>query len=482
MRGIATPALDPDFGTCDSDWVGFDVAVVGLGVAGFACADALIQRGARVTIHDAANGVKQQERATILEILGATIQLGREVAIDPDQTQLLVLSPGVPPHALFVEDAQLSGIPIWGELELAWRLRRENAASWLFVTGTNGKTTTTLMLESILKAAGKRTTAVGNIGVSLVEAVTSGIPFDVFAIEVGAPQLPFVHTISPLAAVCLNVAPDHVDHFGSYEAYVAAKARVFERTVRACIYDMDDPVTEQMVEQAPVIEGARAIGFTLGAPARSMMGLVDDYLVDRAFIENRATHAQELAPVSAVQPSVPHNIANALAAAGLARAYGVPPAAVRRGLQEFEPAGHRITEVAVVNDVCYVDDSKATNGHAAATSLASYNPVVWIAGGLAKGQDFDELVKDSAGRLRAVVLLGQDREKIAQAMARHAPEVPVLQVASSDTSAMAEVVRLAAGAAQPGDTVLLAPGCASWDMFRDYAQRGDAFASAVRDL
>ncbi|NQU37488.1 MAG: UDP-N-acetylmuramoyl-L-alanine--D-glutamate ligase, partial [Actinobacteria bacterium] len=341
---------------------------------------------------------------------------------------------------------------------------------------------TTLMLESILKAAGKRTAAVGNIGVSLVEAVTSGIAFDVFAIEVGAPQLPFVHTISPLAAACLNVAPDHVDHFGSYEAYVAAKARVFERTVRACIYNVDDPVTEHMVEEAPVIEGARAIGFTLGAPSRSMLGLVDDYLVDRAFIENRASHAQELATVADVRPSVPHNIANALAAAGLARAYGVTPAAVGRGLREFEPAGHRIAEVAVVHEVRYVDDSKATNGHAAATSITAYDSVVWIAGGLAKGQDFDELVKDSASRLRAVVLLGQDRDKIAQAMARHAPEVPVLEVSSSDTSAMAEVVRLAAEVAKPGDTVLLAPGCASWDMFRDYAQRGDAFAAAVRNL
>jgi UDP-N-acetylmuramoylalanine--D-glutamate ligase len=482
MSESVSPAFDPEFGTQDGDWRGFNVDVVGLGIAGFACADALMQRDARVTIHDAATGDKQRERATILEILGAQIHLGVDVEIDPEQSQLLVLSPGVPPHAPVVEAAKRAGIPIWGELELAWRLRGENPASWLFVTGTNGKTTTTLMLESILKAAGKRTAAVGNIGVSLVEAVTSGIAFDVLAIEVGAPQLPFVHTISPLAAACLNVAPDHVDHFGSYEAYMAAKARVFERTVRACIYNVDDPVTEQMVEQAPVIEGARAIGFTLGAPARSMLGLVDDYLVDRAFIENRATHAQELATAADVRPSVPHNIANALAAAGLARAYGVSPAAVRRGLQEFEPAGHRITEVAVVNDVRYVDDSKATNGHAAATSLTAYDPVVWIAGGLAKGQDFDDLVKDSASRLRAVVLLGEDRDKIAQAMARHAPEVPVLEVSSSDTSAMAEVVRLAAQVAQPGDTVLLAPGCASWDMFRDYAERGDAFAAAVRDL
>ncbi len=470
-----------EFGTNDADWPGIRVSVVGLGIAGFACADALIQRGASVTIHDESANERQVERATILEILGAAIELGVPPQV-PADCQLLVVSPGVPPRADVIVQALERGVPVWGELELAWRLRRGDAARWLFVTGTNGKTTTTLMLESMLKAGGKQTAAVGNIGVSLVEAVTSGMAFDVFAVEVGAPQLPFVHTISPLAAVCLNVAEDHVDHFGSYDQYVAAKARVFERTQRACIYNVEDPETERMVAEAEVIEGCRAVGFTLGSPGLSMLGVVDEYLVDRAFIENRSTHAQELATISDVNPPAPHNIANALAAAGLARAYGIPPGAVRQGLRDFVPAGHRIAEVAVVDGVSYVDDSKATNGHAAATSLAAYDSVVWIAGGLAKGQEFDDLVIASAKRLRAVVLLGQDRTRIAEALARHAPQVPVHDVSASDTSAMTEVVRLAAAAAEPGDTVLLAPGCASWDMFRDYAARGDAFADAVKAL
>lgn len=480
MEHKVDPHLD-DFGTSDSDWLDVKVGVVGLGIAGFACADALIQRGAQVTIHDESNGSKQIERATILEILGARIELGTP-PVAADDCQLLIVSPGVPPHAEVIRGALDRGIAVWGELELAWRLRGQDAARWLFVTGTNGKTTTTLMLESMLKAAGKKTAAVGNIGVSLVEAVTSGMDFDVFAIEVGAPQLPFVHTISPLAAACLNVAEDHVDHFGSFDEYVAAKARVFERTQRACIYNVEDPATQQMVADAEVVEGCRAIGFTLGSPGLSMLGVVDEYLVDRAFIPNRSTHAQELATVSDVNPPAPHNVANALAAAALARAYGVTPAAVREGLRSFTPAGHRIADVATVAGVRYVDDSKATNGHAAATSLAAYDSVVWIAGGLAKGQEFDDLVIASAKRLRAVVLLGQDRSRIAEALARHAPQVPVHDVSASDTSAMAEVVRLAAQAAQPGDTVLLAPGCASWDMFRDYSARGDAFADAVKAL
>ena len=210
-----------------------------------------------------------------------------------------------------------------------------------------------------------------------------------------------------------------------------------------------------------------------------MVGVVDDLLVDRAFIDNRADSAQELASVHDVRPFAPHNVGNALAAAALARAYGVPASAVRDGLREFEPAGHRIADVAEIDGVRYVDDSKATNCHAAETSLLAYDSVVWIAGGLAKGQEFDELVQRTGVRMRGAVLLGKDRDRIRDALARHAPNVPVVEVARTDTGAMDDVVNAAADLARPGDTVLLAPGCASWDMFRDYAERGDAFASSV---
>ena len=371
---------------------------------------------------------------------------------------------------------------MWGELELAWRLRApEIAAPWLVVTGTNGKTTTTLMLESMLRAAGLRAVAAGNIGHSLVDVVMHD-DLDVIAVEVGAPQLPFVSSMSPLASVCLNIADDHIDHFGSFEAYVDVKGRAYENTQIAAVYNAADDQTLHMVEEADVVDGCRAVGFTLGIPGLSMLGVVDDMLVDRAFIEDRAERAQELASVHDVRPFAPHNIANALAAAALARAYGVPPAAIRDGLRSFEPAAHRIATVGVRDDVTYVDDSKATNTHAALTSLRAYPSIVWIAGGMAKGQDFDELVREVADRLRGVVLLGVDREVIAQALARHAPQVPTFVVERTDTGAMADVVEAARGMARPGDTVLLAPGCASWDMFRDYGHRGDAFAESVREL
>ncbi len=475
-------SLNLDDLTRTSDWSQIRVCVVGLGVAGFAAADALVNLGAEVIVLDAATGERQKERATILEILGAHVLLGEDSEL-PEGINLLVLSPGVSPLAPIVVAAQKVNLPIWGELELAWRLRDpKHPAPWLLITGTNGKTTTTLMLESILLAAGKRTVAAGNIGRSLVEVVMDPTPWDVLAIEVGAPQLPFVHTISPQAAVCLNLAEDHIDLFGTFAAYRDAKARVYERCQVAAIFNLADEETIRMVEQAEVVEGCRAIGFTAGIPDISMVGVVEEFLVDRAFLENRREAALELAEITDLAIPAAHNIANALAACALARAHGVDARAIRDGLRAWQPAPHRIAHVGQVAGVDYIDDSKATNTHAAATSLAAYESVVWIAGGMAKGQDFDQLVLDNAHRMRAAVLLGIDQELIAAALERHAPNVPIHRVTTKETNAMEIVVSKAASVAIAGDTVLLAPGCASWDMFRDYSARGEAFADAVAGL
>ena len=464
-----------------SDWSDVHAVVAGIGVAGFACADQLVHLGARVTVVDAADGDRQRERADVLGVVGATVRLGDGDTL-PSDADVLIVSPGLPPSAPIIVAALADGVPVWGELELAWRLRGDNPAAWLMVTGTNGKTTTTLMLESILRAAGLRTASVGNIGVSLVDAVMDPMGFDVFAVEVGAPQLPFLYSASPVASVCLNLAPDHVDLFGSFEAYRDAKARIYRNTQIAAVYNVLDPETERMVEEADVVEGCRAIGVTLGVPGRSMFGVVEDLLVDRAFIENRADAALELGSVELVKPFAPHNVSNALAASALARAYGVPVAAIAAGLLQFEAAGHRIATVADHEGVLWVDDSKATNCHAAQTSLLAYESVIWIAGGMAKGQEFDELVQLAGSRMRGVVLLGVDRDKIREALVRHAPDVPIVEVPRTDTGAMDDVVLAAAAMAKAGDTVLLAPGCASWDMFRDYAHRGDAFADSITRL
>jgi UDP-N-acetylmuramoylalanine--D-glutamate ligase len=468
-----------------SDWSGVRVVVAGFGVSGYAAADNLTFLGAQVTALDDSEAGDRRERAALLESLGATIRLGPgSSAILPDDVDLVVTSPGWAPTSPLLAQASERGVPIWGEVELAWRLRDPaQPAPWLAVTGTNGKTTTVQMLEAMLRAEGLRTVACGNVGLPIVEAVMDPEPYDVLAVELSSFQLHYTSSMRAESAAVLNVAEDHLDWYpAGMEAYAADKGRIYAGVERACVYNVSDPVTEQLVRDAEVQDGARAIGFTIGTPSVGMVGLVDDVLADRAFIEDRQNAAAELCTLSDLATSAPHYVANALAAAALARSHGVSPAAVRRALRDFRPDGHRIAEVAVIDDVTWIDDSKATNPHAALASLQGYDPVVWIAGGLAKGASFDDLVVTVRDRLRGVVLLGQDAPLIRESLSRHAPDVPVIEVGSGETAGeepMDRVVEGAATLAHPGDTVLLAPGCASMDMFANYGARGDAFAAAV---
>ncbi|WP_139981073.1 UDP-N-acetylmuramoyl-L-alanine--D-glutamate ligase [Nocardioides litoris] len=484
----------------ETSWDGVRAVVLGFGVSGFAAADNLTHLGAQVhAVADRATAA-QQEKAELLEVLGARVDIheGATQAL-PDDVDLVVTSPGFRPDSPLLRQAGTRGVPVWGEVELAWRLRAPGPsgtpAPWLCVTGTNGKTTTTQMLDTILRTAGLRSVAAGNVGLPIVEAVMDPAPYDVFAVELSSFQLHYTHSMGAQAAVVLNLAEDHLDWYdGDMASYAADKGRIYAGVERACVYNVSDPATEELVREAEVVEGARAVGFTLGMPGVGMLGVVEDLLVDRAFIEERATSAAELCTLADLAPDggepAPHVVANALAAAALARAHGVSQAAVRDGLRGFRLDGHRIAPVATVAGVTWIDDSKATNPHAAQSSLQAYDPVVWVAGGLAKGAAFDELVRSVASRLRGVVLIGRDRDVIAGALSRHAPDVRVITVdAPQDGTAptidggpdlMARVVAAAADLAVPGDTVLLAPGCASQDQFTDYAARGDLFAAAVR--
>ncbi|QBR90849.1 UDP-N-acetylmuramoyl-L-alanine--D-glutamate ligase [Nocardioides euryhalodurans] len=472
-----------------SDWSPVHATVAGFGVTGFAAADNLTHLGARVTALDDTTTAAKAEQGQLLEVLGADVRLGEgSTATLPEGTDLLVVSPGWRPDHPLLRQAEARGVPVWGEVELAWRLRDpEHPAPWLAVTGTNGKTTTVQMLHAILTAAGLRSAAVGNVGRPVVEAVMDPDPYDVFAVELSSFQLHYTHSVACESAAVLNIAEDHLDWYSGPSGmadYTADKGRIYRSVERACVYNAADPATEELVREADVQEGARAIGFTLGMPSVGMVGLVDDILADRAFVEERHSSAAELCTVGDLASSAPHYIANALAAAALARAHGVSQAAVRAGLSGFRPDGHRIATVAEADGITWIDDSKATNPHAAQSSLAAYDPVVWIAGGLAKGARFDDLVQAVRSRLRGVVLLGRDRHVIAEALSRHAPDVPVIVVGEGDTDPehgpMARVVAAANELARTGDTVLLAPGCASMDMFSDYAARGDAFAAEVR--
>lgn len=483
-----------------SDWSALGVVVAGIGISGYAAADALLRLGARVTVLDDRDRNAECARGQVLEARGAQVRLGEGATTAlPPRAQLVVTSPGWKPSAPLLVAAERAGVPVWGEVELAWRLRDpDRPAPWLALTGTNGKTTAVLMLSKMLQSASLRVATAGNVGAPVVSAVLDPEPCDVMALELSSFQLHWTHSMAARSAAMLNIAPDHLDWHGSMAAYAADKGRIYAGVEVACVYNASDPRTERLARGANVAEGARRIGFTTGVPAHGMVGVVDDVLVDRAFLPGegaqqdprpgaddpghraRAATATELAAVSDVRPGGPHNVANALAAAALARSFGVPAAAVRDGLRTFEPEPHRMATVGVVGGVTYVDDSKATNPHAAAASLKSYDGVVWLAGGLAKGARFDELVQGTARRIRAAVLIGADRALIAKALARHAPQIPVVEVPATDNEAMDHAVAAAAELAQPGDTVLLAPACASMDMFANYAARGDAFAEAVR--
>lgn len=477
----------------NADWRGLRVAVLGVGVTGFAVADTLTELGAEVLV--LAPDV-DDDRARILDVIGARLVRhpldavpDELVAFAPD---VVVASPGFHPDHVVLGWAGSEGVAVWGDIELAWRVRdKVNAAEWILVTGTNGKTTTVQMTATFLAANGLRAAPCGNIGVPVLDAVRDPAGFDVLVVELSSYQLHTLPTtgpgaVHPWASVVLNLADDHLDWHGSFEAYRAAKAKVYENTKVACVYNRADEATLRMVEDAEVEEGARAIGFGLDVPGPSDFGVVDGILCDRAFLDDRRTAALEITTLDELEPrglAAPHVVANILAASALARSHGVPVGVIHDALAEFRLDAHRIETVAVAGGIRWIDDSKATNPHAAEASLKAFGRVVWIVGGLLKGVDADSLVAAHVGRLRAAVVIGRDRAELVDAFRRHAPQLPLFEVVADDTEqVMPDAVALAAAVAEDGDTVLLAPAAASMDQFADYGDRGRRFHEAVRAM
>jgi len=459
----------PDVPDAGEHLAGKRLLVLGMGVGGTSTMRALADIGATAVTVDA-NGA-----GDVTTVDG----------LDLGEFDAVMASAGFAPHSGPIRACLDAGLDIWSEMEFAWRVRASDAP-WLLVTGTNGKTTTTQMVGAIAAAGGIDVKACGNMGVPVIDAARGG--HDLLAVEIASLQLHFTSTLSPAAAVCLNADTDHVDWHGSVEAYRADKARVYRHNRIAAVYPARDRLVETMVEDADVREGCRAVGITLGAPSISQLGVVDGILVDRAFGDSRVSQAVELGHVSDLKHLVagdvpPYLISNALSAAALARAVGVSPEAVGAGLRAFSLDLHRTAFVRTLDDVTYVDDSKATNAHAALAAFGgrAERSVVWIAGGLAKGQSFDSLVSEVRTKLRAVVLMGVEAEPLATALAEHAAEVPVKRIPPGET-VMSEAVVAARGLAHRGDTVLLSPACASMDQFRNYADRGEAFAQGVRLL
>ena len=484
------------------DLSGAAVLVAGARVTGRALLAALTPLGARTTLTDDSPSALQ----TYAQNGVAVIDSANAVATITDY-DLVVASPGFPPTAPVLAAAASAGVPIWGDVELAWRLdnsgRYGPPRRWLVVTGTNGKTTTTSMLHAMLVAAGRRALLCGNIGDPVLDVLDQ--PAELLAVELSSFQLHWAPSLRPEAGVVLNVAEDHLDWHGTMDAYARDKARVLDG--RVAVVGLDDPLAAGLLSTAaaPV-----RVGFRLGEPAPGELGVRDGVLVDNAFGEQLA-----LAEAASIPVAGPVGVLDALAAAALARAVDVPPQAIADALAGFRVGRHRAEVVDVVDGVTYVDDSKATNPHAAQASITAYPRVVWIAGGLLKGASVDALVTAVANRLVGAVLIGRDRSMIRDALSRHAPDVPVVELVTGEDSGvqgtiessestesignhvtrvidvgerstgdavMAAVVDVARSLAGHGDTVLLAPAGASFDQFSSYGQRGDAFASAVSAL
>jgi len=472
---------------------GAPVLVAGGGVTGRAVLAALTRFGAAPTLCDddpatlrryAENGA-----ATVPTSI-ATQQISRYA--------LVVTSPGFSPATPLLAAAATAGVPIWGDVELAWRLdaagRYGRPRRWLAVTGTNGKTTTTSMLHAMLTAGGRSSVLCGNIGSPVLDVLNE--PADLLAVELSSFQLHWAPSLRPEAGVVLNIAEDHLDWHSTMAEYAAAKARVLDG--RVAVVGLDDARAAALLgtAAAPV-----RVGFRLGEPGAGELGVRGGRLVDRAFADDLA-----LLPADAIPVPGPVGVLDALAAAALARSVGVPPEAIEAAIASFRVGRHRAEVVAVADGITYVDDSKATNPHAAEASVLAYPRVVWVAGGLLKGASVDAEVARVAPRLVGAVLIGRDRAEVAEALSRHAPDVPVVQVVTGEDADMnatsvvrgvdvtevrpsdgdlgARVMTAAVAAARelakPGDTVLLAPAGASFDQFAGYAARGDAFAAAVR--
>lgn len=477
---------------------GAPVLVAGARVTGRAVLAALTRFGAIPTMCDddpamlrpfAESGVATVDPSVAVQ------QLAQPEPSPESRYALVVTSPGFQPSTPVLAAAAAAGVPIWGDVELAWRLDAAGCYGpprrWLVVTGTNGKTTTTSMLHAMLVAGQHRSVLCGNIGSPVLDVLEE--PADLLAVELSSFQLRWAPSLRPEAGVVLNIAEDHLDWHGTMAAYTEAKARVL--TGRVAVVGLDDSRAAALRDTAPA---PVRVGFRIGTPAVGELGLRDGHLVDRAFSDDLV-----LLPASSIPVPGPVGVLDTLAAAALARAVGVSADAIADAVASFQVGRHRSEVVEVVDGITYVDDSKATNPHAAEASVLAYPRVVWVAGGLLKGASVDAEVARMASRLVGAVLIGQDRAEVAEALSRHAPDVPVVQVVTSEDADMGEAcgasvtkvddvggslgarvmraaVAVARNMARSGDTVLLAPAGASFDQFTSYGDRGDAFAAAVR--
>jgi len=436
--------------------------VVGCRRTGRAVAALLAARGTRVRVADARSAAAIGSDAASLPD-GVELRLGEDGPHLLDGVDLVVPSPGVPREAPILRAALAAGVPVVSEIELASRLL---AVPIVAVTGTNGKSTTTTLVGLALARAGRRPFVGGNLGTPLVEAVGGDV--GVAVAEVSSFQLEWVDAFRPAVAALLNVTPDHLDRHASFQEYRNLKARIFARQEATdwAVVNGDDP------EVVAIARGCRARVVPFAWEPAS----VGAHVAGSEAVLRLPGAAEERLGLAATRLAGRHNVENILAAATIARLAGAPLAAVQEAVDTIEPLPHRLARVGERRGVVFVDDSKATNVGAAAKSLGSVGgPVILLAGGVDKGGSYDALAAAASGHVRLACVFGAARERIASALGERA--IPVER-----TGSLEEAVAAAAAAARPGDTVLLAPACASFDMFADYAARGRAFRAAVEAL
>lgn len=434
------------------------VLVVGLGASGWAAARALVEIGSSVHVTEGSSSNQMEERAEWLRSRGATVEVGGH-DLDRLDADLAVVSPGIPPSAPIMQALERSATPVISEVELAYRLA---TCDFLAVTGTNGKTTTTSLLAAMLALSGVPSVAAGNIGLPLIDAIGEVGAGGAIALEVSSFQLAAIDTFRPKVAVLLNIAEDHTDWHGSMDAYAAAKARIVEN---------------QLADDFFVVNGhdRRAMDIAGRAPSRVVELSVDAAPADGIGIEDGAVmwRGERIFDASDILLPGRAGVEDTLAATAAALAYGIDVEVVRTAIGDFTPLRHRLEEVATVDDVRYIDDSKATNPHATLAAVSGLHDVVLIAGGRSKGIDLSSLA-GTVPPVIAVVAIGEAAEEVTKVFA---DLVPV-----DRASSMEDAVRAARARSVPGGSVLLAPGCASLDMYGSYSERGDHFARVVRDL
>lgn len=450
------------------------IFILGAGVTGLACAHSLKSRDALITLID----------DSITHVDGFEVVPTSSVTVS--DCDYLLISPGWKESHPLIAQAMKSDVQLLNEIDLAWEIRQERSPGqkWIALTGTNGKTTTVEMTASALRAGGLHAVACGNVGKTVIECVDSNENFDALVLELSSFQLHWLKQAEFLSCAILNIADDHTDWHGTFDLYARAKISILDRSLTA-ILNGDD---KEVVGRTSHWNG-RKVFYSLDTPKPGEIGLVEELLVDRAFVPD-PQEASMIAELIEIKPTVPHNVSNALAAAGLARTLGVAHEKIREALAQFTPGRHRIEVIAEKDGITWIDDSKATNPHAAEASILSALSVIWLAGGLAKGADVASLIARVHPRIKKVITFGTDRKLFTSAFAEHAPHIEVLEIeppsdyvrGGESNSFMEEIIRQAQLFAADGDTVLLAPACASMDQFISYADRGDRFAAALRKV